>query len=945
MDFRNPSDRSEGSSRSTGFFLLRLLSDGADLFSLLPDRIYTVGRDKRRCDIIVVDGRRCVSRMHCQVFFDGSNGKLRLVDGFFLQARPSVNGVFLNGRRLRRGATKDLSVGDEILLGCRNRSSSCCMARSGFVVEMIVFRGAAGGSDAHKVFDSMRAVDPGALSDVGLRARAGLLLRYCGKVLQSADPVSYLRNSLHLEIGTGIAGIEKIRGSGDDLLAAVAKNYGHVVVQSGKDRVFSGNPIKKVRKTGGPFQPREDILWRSCNSNGKKLFLNKLDLVGCDMADQGNVVSLLELFHPVESLVRVFAATFTSDIPCYPPFPDIIAFGKDRKKQGVACHHPKLFVLQRESGIRVIVTSANLVSKQWKNVTNTVWFQDFLRRSSPDYSSLFGRPEHTKCDFAAQLAGFIASLIIDVPSQAHWITELAKFDFTGSQGHLVASVPGIYVQNPPYFGADHCLSAKQIERLQPNAVDFLGSAHSSVVGLRHRFSTTSDATGAQLKILASILGKGRENASGLFEVLLRRNNNIPADVNAVSVLVADLDEFSEGDCLQLGFLPRDVASWVSPLSDSGFFRFSAFIYPKEALAAALDESNMKAQLILYVSQGPKFSEISRLIQPMHVVPLCSLLASIQRCLGLWRLEEVLSQHKWPELLENDFVYASSSIGTSVSTQFLATFSSAAGKRLYEHVDSDESDPEWGCWSAKHEAINPSMKIVFPTIERVKNGAHGILPSRFMLSLSEKTWQRLRTTNIFRDAVPNPDNRIGYPMHVKIARRRFHSKTGKTSFGWIYSGSHNFSAAAWGQIVHLPSQSKIPGARAIANELSPRLHICNYELGILIVVPPSKEVDKESLGLDEVILPFVTPAPKYREGDRPATTKAMREALAEAAVAEGEISAAVFAAEDGDVQGEEEVEEEEEEEGISETAEFVAEEKEEERIYAEMLWSQMDSSES
>lgn len=105
---------------------------------------------------------------------------------------------------------------------------------------------------------------------------------------------------------------------------------------------------------------------------------------------------------------------------------------------------------------------------QWKNVTNTVWFQDFLRRSSPDYSSLFGRPEHTKCDFAAQLAGFIASLIIDVPSQAHWITELAKFDFTGSQGHLVASVPGIYVQNPPYFGADHCLSVSSYNIFQSN---------------------------------------------------------------------------------------------------------------------------------------------------------------------------------------------------------------------------------------------------------------------------------------------------------------------------------------------------------------------------------------------------------------------------------------------------------------------------------------------
>ena len=48
----------------------------------------------------------------------------------------------------------------------------------------------------------------------------------------------------------------------------------------------------------------------------------------------------------------------------YPPFPDVIAFGKDRKKKGVACHHPKLIVLQRDESLRVIVTSANLVPKQ-----------------------------------------------------------------------------------------------------------------------------------------------------------------------------------------------------------------------------------------------------------------------------------------------------------------------------------------------------------------------------------------------------------------------------------------------------------------------------------------------------------------------------------------------------------------------------------------------------
>jgi len=53
----------------------------------------------------------------------------------------------------------------------------------------------------------------------------------------------------------------------------------------------------------------------------------------------------------------------------YPPFPDVIAFGKDRKKQGVACHHPKLIVLQRKESMRIVVTSANLNPKQ---VTSSV---------------------------------------------------------------------------------------------------------------------------------------------------------------------------------------------------------------------------------------------------------------------------------------------------------------------------------------------------------------------------------------------------------------------------------------------------------------------------------------------------------------------------------------------------------------------------------------------
>lgn len=73
----------------------------------------------------------------------------------------------------------------------------------------------------------------------------------------------------------------------------------------------------------------------------------------------------------------------------------------------------------------------------------------------PDYSSIFTQfwdEENldSKSDFAAQLAGFMASLLIDVPSQAHWIMELTKYNFGGAAGHLVASVPGIHFYRTPH---------------------------------------------------------------------------------------------------------------------------------------------------------------------------------------------------------------------------------------------------------------------------------------------------------------------------------------------------------------------------------------------------------------------------------------------------------------------------------------------------------------
>ncbi|XP_010546119.1 PREDICTED: uncharacterized protein LOC104818293 isoform X2 [Tarenaya hassleriana] len=853
------------------------------------------------------------------------------------------------------------------------------------------------------------------LKHVGDLTRVNSLLSYCRHILDSDNPVSCLRlcvmsdprkeecqsccatKLLGSKVGLAAKNSEKcvevsekeqglcdLRVSDEcsnqlsgttpeasNLIGKVEKFIVPRVAISDKARATFPNNGEKGNARSVDCADKDKSHQCSPPSSGKNFFLNRLQCNGQKFPGCQRVVSLPELFHPVENISQIFIATFTSDIlwflsfceipshmpvtiachnaercwkssldarvsaPCpdypnlsvvFPPFPEEIAFGGDRKKHGIACHHPKLFILQRVDSIRVVVTSANLVARQWNDVTNTIWWQDFPRRKNPVYLSLFGQHE----------------------GDAHWIIEFTKYDFEGAAGHLVASVPGIHSYRPSHLTDSFCLHpASHIS--QSYDEDFLGSVETSVVGLSYLFRAATDSMGAQLKRLASYLSRSRENSLGMLELVLRRNTNVPADANAVGILVPNPDDNSKDDCVQLGFLPKNVAKWVSPLWDIGFFRFVGYVYRDEVLGAASRRSNQKVQLTLHVLQGVSFSDMSKLIQPLHAVALCSLIASLQRCIGMWRLQEIVGRYKWPESQESDFTYSSSSIGGSVNAEFLAAFSSAAGKKALQNLDSQESDPGWGCWTASEERKAPSIRVCFPTIDRVKSSHEGVISSKRLLCFSEKTWQRLRHDNILHDAVPNPHDRIGYPMHIKVARRRFTSRTNSSSsFGWVYCGSHNFSAAAWGQTIHRSSRSKedesYNGVRSSSSGLI-KLRVCNYELGIVFVFPPphdeetgSSHKNSERSELDDIVLPFAVPPPKYGPSDKPATGLAMREALAE--VMEGSRSF------DGAVEAmkEEEVAEEEEEEAGERGECVIIEEKEEEKTYAETLWrSHVDSS--
>nr|KYP48979.1 hypothetical protein KK1_029279 [Cajanus cajan] len=877
-----------------------------------------------------------------------------------LALREPSNGVFVNGVQLGKGRAVELCAGDRVSLVCEN------------------------GSD----------------------------------ILLNSDPVTHIKcaevqSSLQLSGESKVKDLEGKSGGfcgrgkvGFDVANEVP-NVMREVDSVGKD---SHNPPS----VGGDWQgecsgSNNGGNGGVCPPPGKNFYLNRLEFMNCDSSAHHPSITLPELIHPVESVSRMFIATFTSDIKWFltyckipfhlpvtiachntercwssksdervfvpyhnypnlvvvcPQFPETIAFGNNRKRQGIACHHPKLIVLQRKDSIRVVITSANLV---WNSVTNTIWWQDFPHVISFDFTSLFQKigdadiHRGSKCDFAAQLAGFMASLVNDVPSQAHWITQLTKYDFGGATGHLVASIPGIHfyktsvlsesfqaspvstqVCHARYCFLKCCLNANCFAFFF-SGLKVLGSVVASVVGLSHLFRAVADSKSARLRALASFLRKSCKSAYGKLEIVLRRNPIVSVDENAVSVLVPNPDRTFDGDCVQLGFLPRDVAKWVSPLWDSGFFTFSGYVCPKEALAAALGENCKKLQLILNVSEGHHFKDMSKMMQAEQIVAFCSLIASIQRCYGLWRLQEVLNQYRWPESSKSEIIYSASSIGTSINSKFLAAFSSAVGKKSLQHFDSEESDPEWGCWNAREELKNPSVRILFPSIERVKNAYNGIFPSRHILCFTEKTWQRLKTLDILHDAIPHPHERIGHPMHVKVVRRCFWSGRDAPSVGWVYCGSHNFSAAAWGRQILNPFRTKADAPQKEDPSVDYGLHICNYELGIIFTFPPTENnicPEVKSTKLDDIILPFVVPAPKYGTSDQPATKQAMREAMVELAEREREKHTEEEMMEELDDE-EEYVELPEELEATN----YVEQEKEEEKEYADILWSQVDSSQS
>ncbi|XP_018401095.1 PREDICTED: probable tyrosyl-DNA phosphodiesterase [Cyphomyrmex costatus] len=115
-----------------------------------------------------------------------------------------------------------------------------------------------------------------------------------------------------------------------------------------------------------------------------------------------------------------------------------------------SCHHTKMMILQyKDDGIRVIVSTANLRSIDWENMTQGLWISPHLPRllesaNPSDGESLTG--------FKKDLVRYLNKYgVNEQPVLMEWISVVQKADFSEVNVFFIASVPGIYKKNEANF--------------------------------------------------------------------------------------------------------------------------------------------------------------------------------------------------------------------------------------------------------------------------------------------------------------------------------------------------------------------------------------------------------------------------------------------------------------------------------------------------------------
>jgi hypothetical protein len=283
-------------------------------------------------------------------------------EGFpFLEAS---NGVYVNGVEIRKGMAVELYEGDTVSLVCGNQNCLCGIRnRIGFVVERIVVENCHGDDDEDDEIDRLTfsghsqsgkrskrvfAVKANDSKFDGVVGRARFLVDRCRDILLSDDPLScILHSDLDLQCGYK-------RAIGTELAQKVVEDNGIDIVQSSSALLCESKGMMDLEGNAGNICPKGNLEVDCVNVNafadknlnlvvsdsiekdnvssdgnngqggngcnfypppGKNFYLNRLEFMNHDLSGLDKSISLNELIHPIESVTRMFIATFPSDIP------------------------------------------------------------------------------------------------------------------------------------------------------------------------------------------------------------------------------------------------------------------------------------------------------------------------------------------------------------------------------------------------------------------------------------------------------------------------------------------------------------------------------------------------------------------------------------------------------------------------------------------------------
>jgi len=262
------------------------------------------------------------------------------------------NGVFVNGVEIRKGMAVELMEGDRVSLVCGNWNASCGIGnRIGFVVERIIVENSDGGIDGltfsgHSQSDKRRkrvfAVKANDSKFDGVFGRVKFLVDRCRDILLSHDPLScILRSDSDLQCGYKFEIAQRVRvDTGIDVVQSssglLCKSKGIHLEENGERICRKGDlgvdyinafGDKNLNLTVSDSIEKDNVSSDSDNvqgtnqhdfypSLGKNFYLNRLEYMNHDSSSGlDKSISLTELIHPIESVARMFIATFTSDIP------------------------------------------------------------------------------------------------------------------------------------------------------------------------------------------------------------------------------------------------------------------------------------------------------------------------------------------------------------------------------------------------------------------------------------------------------------------------------------------------------------------------------------------------------------------------------------------------------------------------------------------------------